>query len=778
MKLTQQIPARVSLWAGLCAMAALFSLPAQAESGEFTFVTGEVRVLLASKQTVAATRGMKVNPGDTVMTGADGMAQLSMIDQARLSLRANSQLLIQNYPKTLDSGEGAVLNLLRGTLRAFTALVPAASRDRYAMRTKVATVGIRGSGNILFHCDFDCPPMAGVNSPPVDTTLNHTIEGSHNVQALGVNLPPLITGPGQTVQILPGQPPQFVPTPDVILEAGRIMTAKASAQPGPAPEESRSFSAPDPNAGGTPPPPNTVVGNNGLGFAVTDASGNITSSDPLGIRDIVVASGFTLSSQATAAGITLDTVSGALRAFSSYAGLQSGVDLRIINGTLIESRTVTIGGGNSVTLGRWSGADVAVLGNSLPGQAGVHFAYGPAGFPAYLSEVLTGEATYSLVSATSPSNQNGATGTLGSASVAVNFSARTLSANLGVTLGTGNWNLVATNVPILLNSFFASTDDRLVVTNAAGQSSRANSNLFGSLEGSFVGSGLNGLILGYAFGDGTNPSASQIISGAAVLSGPAQAPTAEYRVGLVSDASGVLAGSRFLRNLLVFNRPGEVAQDSTGGIRSFAAPALLAGGFDPYAGYSLGTASLVDAGFDATTGLSWGRWSGGIVNVSGSAGAAGINQQGSGGLHYIFASTQSGPVALPLTGSATYDMVGATQPTRGTSVGTLNSATLSANFTARTVDFGINLTNAGQTWTATAAGVPIYRDLSFGAYAGTPIPGLPSPAALTLSCTPNCGQGATGAVDGFFTGRSGRGAGMMYNLGGNSGTVAFSRRGG
>jgi hypothetical protein len=37
---------------------------------------------------------------------------------------------------------------------------------------------------------------------------------------------------------------------------------------------------------------------------------------------------------------------------------------------------------------------------------------------------------------------------------------------------------------------------------------------------------------------------------------------------------------------------------------------------------------------------------------------------------------------------------------------------------------------------------------------------------------------ATGSFDGFFTGRSGQRAGMMYNLGGNQGAVAFGRRGG
>jgi hypothetical protein len=73
--------------------------------------------------------------------------------------------------------------------------------------------------------------------------------------------------------------------------------------------------------------------------------------------------------------------------------------------------------------------------------------------------------------------------------------------------------------------------------------------------------------------------------------------------------------------------------------------------------------------------------------------------------------------------------------------------------------------------------MPIYRDQYFSAYAGQPIGGLPNPAALVISCTPNCGAGATGSFDGFFAGRNGNRAGMLYNVGGNQGAVAFGQHG-
>ena len=78
---------------------------------------------------------------------------------------------------------------------------------------------------------------------------------------------------------------------------------------------------------------------------------------------------------------------------------------------------------------------------------------------------------------TSPTNQNNTVGALGSASLNVNFSNRTLDLTANVTMpaagsaGSGSWGLAANNVPITLNTFFASSQDYLTITNGAGVSS-------------------------------------------------------------------------------------------------------------------------------------------------------------------------------------------------------------------------------------------------------------------------------------------------------------------
>jgi hypothetical protein len=408
----------------------------------------------------------------------------------------------------------------------------------------------------------------------------------------------------------------------------------------------------------------------------------------------------------------------------------------------------------------------------IPGS--VHWILAPSGYPTYLADVLTGTASYTLAGNTSPTNQSGSAGSIGNAVLDANFTNRTLNFGLAVSVpgnAGGNWNMSASNVPISLNRFFGSTADRLVISNGTGQSSTSNGNLTGSFEGSFVGAGLSGAILGYGISDrtATNPAGWAFVSGVAGFRGSVQNGAAPYREGRVSDAAGNLP--EFIRSYSTTDRPDEVLSDTAGRVTAFTAPF---GNLGSHASYALGTAQVVQSGADPETGLIWGRWSGGIAQVDGQA-----LPLTNASLHYIFAGTQSGPVALPLTGTATYDVIGSTSPTDFNGhVGTLNSAQLDANFTNRTANAAVNISINGQTWNGAAANMPIYRDQYFSAYSGVPIAGIPNPNPLLMGCTPSCGQNANGSFDGFFAGRTGGRAGLMYNLGGNQGAVAFGRRGG
>ena len=280
--------------------------PAFAASGTFTFVTGEVAVQRPSGQRVPVTKGTAVNPGDAIVTGKQGMAQLTMVDQARISLRPNTQFQIERYGDRPDSDTGALLNLVRGTLRTFTGLISSSARDKFVMKTKVATVGIRGSGNVLFAGEAaDCDPAKVANAGAgggCDITVNHTIEGSHAVtfgDFSGPGLPPqqggaatLITGPGQSVLVTGRGDVKYIPTPAFIADAATNPAGGAKGQSTGGTGDSgptRNFGPGDGSAPLTQQntTQGTPVGNNGLGFTVVDATGNL-GADPADLRDVVI----------------------------------------------------------------------------------------------------------------------------------------------------------------------------------------------------------------------------------------------------------------------------------------------------------------------------------------------------------------------------------------------------------------------------------------------------------------------------------------------------------
>ncbi len=755
---------------------ALMGSAAFAQSGKFSYVIGGVYVESNGKR-VNAARGMNVNAGDLVVTLSDGMAQLSMIDEAKISLRSNSQLRIERYAVKKDGGDGAILSLLTGTLRTFTGLLSSANRDKYQMKTRTATVGIRGSGNILQHSDDGIP-----------TTFNYTIEGSHVVATIGLDAPGLITQPDQTVRVQAGKLPEFIPTPASILSASARMFSDVDSKDRDPKEGDKIFAYKKIDL--TLPASVGTTGNAGQGMTgpvlppQVLGEALIAPNEPTGLRDFAVAvAGSTYSSQALPADTRLE--SAALRGLQSYAGLQTAQTFGIQGGTAAEVQTVDVGNNTLITVGRWAGASsFSFTGSSFQPAGGVHFAYGGAGYPSYLSDVLTGTVSYTRVAATSPTNQLGTLGSLTSSILDVNFTQRTLNTTLGISMPGAavgapaeTWTLQATNLPFTANRFFAATGLGLTITNRTGQNSNTSDNLFGSLEGSFVGSGLNGAIIGYGFVDATNSANTNTVNGVVAFRGPVQSIAEPYRTGLVSDPTLALLPDPFARSFLTSNRLAEVATDTLGRVTAFAAPYVIANNKLGHQSYQIGTAQVADAGFDAVTGLVWGRWSGGSATIAGQNVPL-ANRS----LHYIFSSAQSGPVSLPLTGTANYDVIGSTNPTDlSGNTGRLNSAALNANFTARTVDTSLNLTIAGQTWNASTVGAPINRDQYFSAFAGGPnFPGLPRPAQLLLSCTPSCTPtNPVGSLDGFFTGRTGNGAAVMYNLNNAiSGAIAFKRRGG
>ncbi len=189
--------------------------------------------------------------------------------------------------------------------------------------------------------------------------------------------------------------------------------------------------------------------------------------------------------------------------------------------------------------------------------------------------------------------------------------------------------------------------------------------------------------------------------------------------------------------------------------------------------FSLGSGSHANFGTDGI--VAWGRWIG-PVSIVGSfceGTCSGTNYSVNEGLHYA--------VGLPTpslpAGTATYNLLGATQPTYVDGLnapGTLTSGSLSVNFGALTVGTTLNVAMSdGQNYAVRgnsqiAAGTPLFSGSDF--------------QGLTVTGGGCGGCGCAVLVKGFFSGSSAERAGLGYHIGdfGNSrdiiGAAAFTKQ--
>jgi hypothetical protein len=184
---------------------------------------------------------------------------------------------------------------------------------------------------------------------------------------------------------------------------------------------------------------------------------------------------------------------------------------------------------------------------------------------------------------------------------------------------------------------------------------------------------------------------------------------------------------------------------------------------------SIGTATLLESGSDVTTGIRWGRYGAGTIGVNdrisgASLGTLDVTTQNA---HFLMTNSQSGPTVLPIAGTFNYTFAGGTTPTDSNgNVGSALSAanaSLSANFSTQKVDAALsNLVVGGNTWGASATGIPIMSNVF---QADKKLGG-----GGNLAVTSTLGTNTAGSVAGIFTGATGNGVGMLYSLnhGGNS----------
>lgn len=457
------------------------------EAGSVVFATGAVTA--EREPSVMLIKGDAVMDNDTVATGDASRVQIQLTDGAKIALRPNSRLRIDEYvfagretgdpdnPVVTTSGDRSVATLIKGGFRTITGAIGKENAEDYEVRTAVGVLGIRGTDYSAVFCNADCTFVPGVNpNAPIEDGLYLGVTDGAIFFRNEVADIELQAGEYAFIPLTNRVPVQMNAPPPVLLDDndlrfdadGNLVGQQPGADDGStlsgfdsklgtrrAPDTSAptpgSSSAPSDDEKSIPAQPINGIDADGSPIDITPGSqpppnGNRTisySTGPLG-RSAIIWSG-TLDNEPSM--YRLDSGNNVTGFSGPYAAAGAPVvtDIDINNSAVVES------GFDSMTVmrwGRWSGGVVDIdLGTGQTdtidlGSQSLHWVSGPeSGIPVM---PITGATSYTLIGNTSPTDNLGNVGVLGSATFGADFTNMIVDSTLVIDINAVNWTAAGT----------------------------------------------------------------------------------------------------------------------------------------------------------------------------------------------------------------------------------------------------------------------------------------------------------------------------------------------
>ncbi len=136
----------VKLFLVLCLGAVSQVNAAPAPVGRIALSVGDAKRIDMEGRAAPLRLGTLISEGDRIITGGDAVAIIVFVDEARLSLRADSELLVKQY-KVDPTGVDTHLEfeLVRGGIRQISGQAARLRPERYRLNTPIASIGVRGT---------------------------------------------------------------------------------------------------------------------------------------------------------------------------------------------------------------------------------------------------------------------------------------------------------------------------------------------------------------------------------------------------------------------------------------------------------------------------------------------------------------------------------------------------------------------------------------------------------------------------------------------------------
>jgi len=130
-------------------------------ASSFAMTAENTGIVVASRGTVTAeiggqlrslTQGDEIFVSDQIVTGDRSFAVLQFVDGAKVTVRPNSAIVIEDYVYNGNDQDVATLSLLAGGLRVITGAMAKSNPENYKVRTPVALMGVRGTEFSVMLC--------------------------------------------------------------------------------------------------------------------------------------------------------------------------------------------------------------------------------------------------------------------------------------------------------------------------------------------------------------------------------------------------------------------------------------------------------------------------------------------------------------------------------------------------------------------------------------------------------------------------------------------------
>ena len=127
----------------------------------FAMTADNTGIVIASRGTVTADyggeqrtlkQGDDIFVSDQIVTGKLSFAVLQFVDGAKVTIRPNSAMVIEDYVYAGTDRDIATLSLVSGGLRVLTGAMAKSNPENYKVRTPVALMGVRGTEFAVMLC--------------------------------------------------------------------------------------------------------------------------------------------------------------------------------------------------------------------------------------------------------------------------------------------------------------------------------------------------------------------------------------------------------------------------------------------------------------------------------------------------------------------------------------------------------------------------------------------------------------------------------------------------